>query len=126
MRTRLIRTEDDQPKQFLTRGGLLTDADELRTDAIRNHQWYGFYGLSVYGIMPPRFDADAIFATKLARFHTVTMIDRGDLESAGMSLVATGKAPHFDITNHGLDHLVEGLIAMQCAIMDNDFHTIGD
>jgi hypothetical protein len=73
------------------RGGAL-DATLLRTDALRNAEIYGVFGVSVFAVLDATVDELAQHPP-LVRFALLTLMRVGDLRSSGLSLEPTGRNP---------------------------------
>jgi hypothetical protein len=74
VKRRHVREDDhlDDAEDVVVRGGEL-DAEVLRTDAVRNHDIYGFYGISVFALRGLTLDEMAQ-QVPLVRFDRLTVM----------------------------------------------------
>src|SRR5438045_9775458 len=91
MKQRFIRVGDEitDDTTLVIRGGLL-DEMLLRADALRNHEIYGTYGISVLALRDVSFD-ELASGPPLVRFASLTLVTAGELRSRGLRLEATGR-----------------------------------
>ncbi len=122
MKQRLVRIGDVlDDDAVVVRGGDL-DGDVLRADALRNHQIYGTYGISVFAARGITVD-ELAQQPPLVRFGLLTIITAGVLRAAGLRLEATGRNPrHFDVSFDELDDGVARLLACEHREMVNPYH----
>jgi hypothetical protein len=106
---RYIREGDElNDDELVVRGGAL-DPESLRTDAIRNHQIYGVYGVSVFALREATLDELAQHPP-LVRFRILTVMTVRAIRFIGLRLEATGRNPHhFDLSFSDLDRGIESL-----------------
>jgi hypothetical protein len=83
----------------------------LATDAQRNADIYGFFGISVF-VEVEEFSLIQISATKLARFERLTIFFASDLLQRGLELWPAGKSPHYDVVHSSKNELVR--LLMEC------------
>lgn len=107
----------------MVRGGLLDRPDLLREDAEDNRALYGFFGISVWAVLS-EFPLDWVLSTKLRSARFVAQIATADIGAAGLTLLATGQAPHFDVTHERLDVLVSALADMARVVRQNEFYDV--
>ena len=106
---------------LVVRGGAL-DSDTLRTDAMRHHQIYGTYGLSVFAVRNVSFDELAQQAP-FVRFPVVTLMKAATLRSAALSLLPTGRNPlHVTVGFEDLDEGVDRLCNCEHRTVVNPYH----
>jgi len=111
----------DNAEDVVVRGGEL-DAEVLRTDAVRNHDIYGFYGISVFALRGLTLDEMAQ-QVPLVRFDRLTVMKAGTIRSAGLRLEPTGRNPrHFDVSFDQLDIGVERLRGCEHQVVANPYH----
>ncbi len=123
MKLRFIRVGDEitDATTVVVRGGLL-DAMVLRADALRNHEIYGTYGISVFAMRGVSFD-DLASAPPLVRFAVLTLVAAGELRSRGLRLEPTGRNPlHFDVGFNDLEAGIEALLRCERSIVENPYH----
>jgi hypothetical protein len=123
MKERYLRADDslDDDTSLVVRGGEL-DPELLRRDALRNHQIYGTYGISVFAIRDTTLD-DMAQEPPLVRFRRLTIITAGVLRAAGLRLEPTGRNPrHFDVGFDDLDEGVACLCGCEHRIFVNPYH----
>lgn len=91
----------------------------LRIDALRNHEIYGVYGISVFAVLDATIDELAQVAP-LVRFGKLTVVRVGDLRAAGLRLDPTGRNPrHYDITFESLEEGISKLVSCSHRTIDN-------
>ena len=123
MKQRFIRADDELTDDIdvVVRGGDL-DPEILRQDALRNHQIYGTYGISVFAVRDLTLDELAQKAP-LVRFERLTIVTVGALLSHGFRLEPTGRnARHYDVTFDDLDEGVAELSRCEHSVMVNPYH----
>lgn len=106
---------------IVVRGDLL-DPDGLRRAALENHQIYGFFGVSVFAVVPGGPTWERIAATKLARSPWVVLFSVGSLLEAGLQLWDTGQAPHYDVVHGDADELVRRILGAEHRVVQNPAH----
>ncbi len=123
MKQRHIRPNDSlsDDDMVVIRGGEL-DAVLLRTDALRNFEVYGVYGISVFAVRDTTVDELAQVAP-LVRFAFLTLVRVGDLRTSHLELDPTGRNPrHFDVTFEELDAGVARLLACGHRTLPNPYY----
>jgi len=123
VKQRYLRADDrlDDDITLVVRGGDL-DRELLRADAIRNHQIYGTYGISVFAVRDATLD-DLARDPPLVRFARLTLVTTGVLRAAGLRLDPTGRNPrHFDIGFDNVDDGVARLCGCEHRIFMNPYH----
>lgn len=106
-------------RSLVVRGDLL-DPATLRSDAIDNHEVYGYWGISVFAEVGGA-DLEWIAANKLSRAAWLVVYRAGDVLGAGLELWDTGLSPHYDV----VDELVSRLVSTLHRIVRNPSHRIG-
>jgi len=104
VKQRFVRVGDELTDDVtvVVRGGDL-DPEILRHDALRNHQIYGTFGISVFAVRDLTVDELAQQAP-LVRFERLAIVTVGALRALGLRLEPTGRNPrHYDVTFDDLD-----------------------
>lgn len=118
---RLREEEPLGPGVRLVRGGEL-DAVVLRADAIRYHEIYGTYGISVFSLRGIIL-AELAQQTPLVRFRRLTLVQVSRLTALGFRLEPTGRNPyHYTV---GFDDLIAGvgsLAGCEHEVVANPYH----
>lgn len=105
----------------VVRGGDL-DVEVLRADALRYHQIYGTYGVSVFAARDVTVD-ELAQQPPLIRFATLALVAVGVLRSAGLRLDPTGRnRSHFTLSFDDLDDGVERLRRCEHRLWQNPYH----
>ncbi len=105
----------------VVRGGDL-DVEVLRADALRYHQIYGTYGISVFAARDITVD-ELAQQPPLIRFATLALVAVGVLRSAGLRLDPTGRnRSHFTVSFDELDDGVERLRRCEHELWENPYH----
>lgn len=93
MKQRFIREGDElkDNSSVVVRGGPL-DPEVITPDALRHHDIYGTYGISVFAIRDTTLD-ELAQQPPLIRFELLTVIVVGVLREAGLLLQPTGRNP---------------------------------
>lgn len=123
MKHRFIRVGDEltDDNAVVVRGGDL-DAEILRDDALRNHEIYGTYGISVLAARDLTLDELAQQAP-LVRFERLAIVTVGALLARGLRLEPTGRNPrHYDVSFDDLDEGVAKLSRCEHYVMVNPYH----
>jgi hypothetical protein len=123
VKRRFIREGDtlDDEESLVVRGGEL-DPAALHADALRYHQIYGTYGISVYAVRDTTLDEMAQEAP-LVRFPRLTLVKVGVLRAADLSLQPTGRnRRHFTVSFDLLDEGVARLCACEHQVFVNPYH----
>ena len=123
MKQRFIRVGDEitDDTTLVIRGGLL-DEMLLRADALRNHEIYGTYGISVLALRDVSFD-ELASGPPLVRFASLTLVTAGELRSRGLRLEATGRnRRHFDVGFDDLEAGVDALLLCERSVVGNPYH----
>lgn len=123
MKHRFIRVGDEltDDNAVVVRGGDL-DAEILRDDALRNHEIYGTYGISVFAARDLTLDELAQQAP-LVRFERLAIVTVGALLARGLRLEPTGRNPrHYDVSFDDLDEGVAKLSRCEHYVMVNPYH----
>lgn len=123
MKQRFIREDDELPNDtaVVIRGGEL-DPEVLRHDALRNHEIYGTYGISVFAVRDLTLDEMAQQAP-LVRFERLAIVTVGALRTLGLRLEPTGRNPrHYDVSFDDLDDGVARLSRCEHYVMVNPYH----
>ena len=79
--------------------GDVFDRNDLIIDVGNNYDLFGYYGLPLWAAAG-EWPLDRVLANKAARAKTVALFRAGDLRDKGLSLVPSGRSPHYD-TNVG-------------------------
>lgn len=113
------RLDDDAT--IVIRGGVL-DPATLRADALRYHDIYGEFGISVFATRGTTVD-ELAQSVPLVRFETLALVRVGVLRSAGFRLDPTGRnRQHFTVVFAELDRGVEALVACEHLNWVNPYH----
>ena len=105
----------------VVRGGEL-DVEVLRADALRYHQIYGTYGVSVFAARDITVD-ELAQQSPLIRFATLALVAVGVLRAAGLRLDPTGRnRSHFTLSFDDLDDGVERLRRCEHRLWQNPYH----
>ena len=123
MKQRFIRVGDELTDDVavVVRGGDL-DPEILRDDALRNHEIYGTYGISVFAARGLTLDELAQQAP-LVRFERLAIVTVGALLALGLRLDPTGRNPrHYDVSFDDLDEGVATLSRCEHYVMVNPYH----
>lgn len=123
MKQRFIRVGDELTDDVavVVRGGDL-DPEILRDDALRNHEIYGTYGISVFAARGLTLDELAQQAP-LVRFERLAIVTVGALLALGLRLEPTGRNPrHYDVSFDDLDEGVATLSRCEHYVMVNPYH----
>ncbi|MDP9074573.1 MAG: hypothetical protein M3N98_10450 [Actinomycetota bacterium] len=123
MKYRFLRVGDhiDDDASLVVRGGDL-DPVALRSDALRNHQIYGTYGISVFAVRETTLDEMAQLPP-LVPFERLILITAGVLRAADLRLEPTGRnRRHFDVAFDNLDAGIARLCACEHEIFVNPYH----
>ena len=105
----------------VVRGGDL-DVEVLRADALRYHQIYGTYGVSVFAARDITVD-ELAQQPPLIRFATLALVAVGVLRSAGFQLDPTGRnRSHFTVSFDDLEDGVERLRRCEHQLWQNPYH----
>lgn len=123
VKQRFIRVGDEltEDTAVVVRGGDL-DPEILRQDALRNHQIYGTYGISVFAARDLTLDELAQRAP-LVRFERLAIVTVGALLALGLRLEPTGRNPrHYDVSFDDLDEGVAKLSRCEHYVMVNPYH----
>lgn len=123
MKQRYLRVGDELTDDVavVVRGGDL-DPGILRHDALRNHEIYGTFGISVFAARDLTIDELAQQAP-LVRFARLAIVTVGVLRALGLRLEPTGRNPrHYDVTFDDLDQGTAALSRCEHYIMVNPYH----
>ena len=123
MKQRFIRTHDEisDDDEVVVRGGDL-DPMILRTDAVRNHDIYGSYAISVFALRDGTID-ELAQEPPLVRFAVLTVMRAGDIRSAGLIFEATGRnRRHFSLVFDDLDDGLARIIGCDHRTLANPYH----
>jgi hypothetical protein len=123
VKQRFLRQGDDlaDGSEVVVRGGDL-DPELLRADALRNHEIYGIFGVSVFALRDAALD-ELAQQSPLVRFATLTVMTVRALRAAGLRLEPTGRNPrHFDVTFDDLDDGVARLAACEHRTVVNPYN----
>lgn len=86
----------DDEDIVVVRGGEL-DADIVRADALRHHDIYGMFGISVFAAQDVTID-ELAQQPPLVRFEVLTLVRVGVIRAAGLRIEPTGRNPrHFTV-----------------------------
>ena len=120
---RFLRRGDEltDDTMIVIRGGLLEEM-LLRSDALRNFEVYGTFGISVFAIKDSTVDAVAAEA-RFGRFERLTLIRAGELRARGLRIEPTGQnVRHYDVGFDVLDDGIAALMGCDCEIIENQYH----
>lgn len=123
MKQRFIREGDElkDNSSVVVRGGPL-DPEVITPDALRHHDIYGTYGISVFAIRDTTLD-ELAQQTPLIRFELLTVIVVGVLREAGLLLQPTGRNPrHFTIEFDALEEGVAKLCDCEHEVKINPYY----
>lgn len=123
MKLRFIRAGDELSDDIavVVRGGDL-DPESLRHDALRNHEIYGTYGISVFAVRDLTLDEMAQ-QTPLVRFERLAVVRVGALLALGLRVEPTGRnRRHYDVSFDDLDEGVAKLSRCEHYVMVNPYH----
>lgn len=102
----------------------LLDPDLIVESAIRNHDVYGFYGVSVFAETAGATWMD-LAAGRMVRSRWLVLFTAGDLVARGLELWDTGLAPHYDVVHADLPQLVERMLATPHRVLQNPYDDTG-
>jgi hypothetical protein len=120
---RYVRVEDhlEDAATVVVRGGLL-DQRVVRRDALRMHQVYGVYGISVFAVRDISLD-ELAQQLPLVRFPVLTLVTVGAIRSAGAWIDPTGRNRlHYTVWFGDLDEGVGRLCSVKHEIRKNPYH----
>ncbi|MEU0313068.1 hypothetical protein [Nocardioides sp. NPDC006273] len=143
-RQRLIRPATPLPAEDLLvralfqtyASGVDFDRDALVADAAYNFELFGYFGLSLWHVSDV-WPLERILTDKTRRARRVAMFTAGALQTQGLGLVPSGKAPHYDashgpvygstyanvqITSGSAEELVDRFLAAAYTVEDNPHH----
>jgi hypothetical protein len=123
VKQRFIRVGDELTDDVavVVRGGDL-DPEVLRHDALRNHEIYGTFAISVFAVRDLTIDELAQQAP-LVRFERLVIVTVGVLRELGLRLEPTGRNPrHYDVSFNDLDEGVAKLSRCEHYVMVNPYH----
>lgn len=123
MKQRFVRPGDElaDDEEIVLRGGRLAEAI-VRSDAMRMHDVYGTFGISVFALRGATIDELAQQAP-LVRFAELTVVTVGDLRSVGVRLEPTGRnRRHFTVMLDDLDLGTEALLSCRHQVWINPYH----
>lgn len=121
------------------RHGRIFDRETLIADAARNFKLYGYYGLSLVG-SSPAFPLDVVLAKRCRLSRDVALFTAADLLKAGLGIVPSGKAPHYDtsigevygrsygsvqVVAPSAEELVDRFRSATYTVMENDHYEPG-
>ena len=131
VKQRLRRGDEPPPYGAVVVRGLSHKSDnsslfsraQLVADADTSMDFYGFAGLSAW-LVTPDWPLQRILEEKLARAQRVALIPVEGLSALGLTAWDTGAAPHVHLValDGGLDTLVDGIMAISCASMDDSYY----
>jgi hypothetical protein len=105
----------------LVRGGEL-EPDVLRADALRYHNVYGSYGISVFAASGATVD-ELAQQVPLVRFAMLTLIKVAAVRGAGLRLESTGLNPrHYTLAFDDLDQGIAALARCAHQVIPNPYH----
>lgn len=111
----------DDDDIVVVRGGEL-DIEILRSDALRYHDVYGVFGVSVLAARGITVD-ELAQQPPLVRFEVLTLVRVGVLRDAGFRLEPTGRNPrHFTLVFGDLDPGVQRLTGCEHERWYNPYH----
>ena len=96
---RPVVLRDDEPPDdavVVIRGGEMV-SEFVRRSAERNHQEFGFFGVSVYLAEGVTVEVLCATVSQLTRYAKVRLSTAGRLRSRGFELAPTLERPHFDV-----------------------------
>lgn len=111
----------DDDEIVVVRGGQL-EVEILRSDAIRYHDVYGVFGVSVFAARGITID-ELAQQSPLVRFEVLTLVRVGILRASGFRLEPTGRNPrHFTLAFDDLDSGVRRLAGCEHQRWNNPYH----
>ena len=97
MRPLVLRGEDPPDDTVVViRGGEMENVF-VRRSAERNHEEFGFFGISVFAAEDRTVEDLCAHLPQLARYRRVRLSTAGRLRACGFALVATMARPHVDV-----------------------------
>ncbi len=112
------------------------DRRTLLGDAELNFTQFAYYGLSMW-CTSTNWPMERVLDEKTRRARRIAVFRAGDLRAVGLSLVPSGKEPHYDVasgdvygTNYGgspcssgsAAELVERFLAAPYAVVENNYY----
>lgn len=111
----------DDEDIVVVRGGEL-DADILRADAMRHHDIYGTFGISVFAAQDVTVD-ELAQQSPLVRFEVLTLVSVRVIRAASLRIEPTGRNPrHFTVAFDDLDSGVRRLTGCEHERWNNPYH----
>ena len=111
----------DDEDVVVVRGGEL-DPEVLRADAVRYHDIYGVFGISVFAAHGITVD-ELAQQPPLVRFELLTLVHVGVLRAAGLRIEPSGHNPrHYTVAFDDLDSGVRQLTGCEHERWSNPYH----
>jgi hypothetical protein len=122
VKLRRLRDGGDLPDGdvVLIRGGAL-DRAILRADALRYHDVYGSYGISVFAALGATLE-EMSQQVPLVRFAHLTLLNSTDLRRIGFGLEPTGRNPrHYTVSFEDLEKGLTQLVGCAHQVVPNAY-----
>lgn len=123
MKHRYVRSGEDleDDEEQLVRGGRL-NPETIRVDALRMHDIYGIFGISVFSLRATTVD-ELAQQNPLVRFSELSLVSVGQLRTIGLILLATGRnRRHYTVCFPDLDSGVKALCTCEHQVWDNPYN----
>jgi hypothetical protein len=100
----VLRDEDPPDDAVVVIRGGEMESDSVRRSAERNHDAFGFYGISVFVAVDQPVRVLCANLGQIARYSKVRLSTAGRLRSEAFPIIPTLDRPHFDIVLPDLEH----------------------